>query len=188
MTPRKVYSSTNICCLCGFSFIVKEIDENGKSTVKKFSKLKLRLSEEKRAAISQVTTIPDNTDGVCTKCFSKVEKVIKYRKEISAIISQFEENMKRNMSKTPGSRKKRLLRSPQATVPEAKSVHICEGIVPTHEIHNISTCQHLPLLPKPEESPYISLRELPGIVQIEDPHCTGMLADKSLNAVDSALP
>lgn len=115
MTPRKVYSSTNICCLCGFSFIVKEIDENGKSTVKKFSKLKLRLSEEKRAAISQVTTIPDNTDGVCTKCFSKVEKVIKYRKEISAIISQFEENMKRNMSKTPGSRKKRLLRSPQVT-------------------------------------------------------------------------
>lgn len=38
----------------------------------------------------------------------------------------------------------------QATVSEAKSVHICEGIVPTHEIHILSTCQHRPLLPKPE--------------------------------------
>lgn len=38
----------------------------------------------------------------------------------------------------------------QATVPEAKSVHFCEGIVPIHEIHNLSTCQHRPLLPKPE--------------------------------------
>nr|XP_034327629.1 uncharacterized protein LOC105324186 isoform X4 [Crassostrea gigas] len=113
MTPRKIYSSTNICNLCGFSFTVKEIDENSKATVKKLSKLKFRLSEEKRAAICQVTTIPDNTDGVCTKCFSKVKKVIKYRKEITVIISQFEDHMKRNLSKTPGSRKKRLLISPQ---------------------------------------------------------------------------
>lgn len=135
-----------------FFFTVKEIDENSKTTVKKLSKLKLRLSEEKRAAICQVTTIPDNTDGVCTKCFSKVEQVIKYRKEITVIISQFEEHMKKNLSKTPGSRKKRLIRSPQATVPEVKSVQFCEGIVPTHEIHNLSTCQHRQLLPKPEDS------------------------------------
>lgn len=38
----------------------------------------------------------------------------------------------------------------QATVPEVKSVQFCEGIVPTHEIHNLSTCQHRQLLPKPE--------------------------------------
>lgn len=150
MTPRKIYSSTNICNLCGFSFTVKEIDENSKATVKKLSKLKFRLSEEKRAAICQVTTIPDNTDGVCTKCFSKVKKVIKYRKEITVIISQFEDHIKRNLSKTPGSRKKRLLISPQATVPETKLVHFCEGIVPTHEIHYLSTCQQRPLLPRPE--------------------------------------
>ena len=118
-TPQKIYSITNVCCLCGFSFLVKEVDSEGNTVIRKFVKLKLRLNEEKRRAICEVTQadLPKNSEGVCIKCFAKVEKVLKYRKEIREILANFELHRKRNLAKTPGSslRKKRGRTSPNVS-------------------------------------------------------------------------
>lgn len=56
-------------------------------------RLKLKVTEEKRTIIQEVMPIHSSAEGVCVKCFRKIEKIIKYRKEIAAIISQFEETM-----------------------------------------------------------------------------------------------
>lgn len=59
-------------------------------------------------------SLHSSAEGVCVKCFSKVEKIIKYRREIAAMVSQFEESMRKfKLKATPGSstRKKRALRS-----------------------------------------------------------------------------
>lgn len=34
-TLQKIYSTTNACCLCGFLFVVKEIDKDGNIQIKK---------------------------------------------------------------------------------------------------------------------------------------------------------
>lgn len=68
--------------------------------------------------ILKVMVIPCRAEGVCVKCFSKIEKIIKYRREIDLIISQFQESMRRNTLKiTPGSTAmiQRGLRSPEVS-------------------------------------------------------------------------
>lgn len=50
-TTKKIYSITYVCCLCGFSFAVKD----GNIQIKK--SVKLRLTKEKQAAIREVTRI-----------------------------------------------------------------------------------------------------------------------------------
>lgn len=117
-TPKRVYSLTDICCLCGFSFVVKEIDREGNVQVKKLFRLKLKVTEEKRNIIQEVMSIHSSAEGVCVKCFSKVEKIFKYRREIAVMVSQFEESMRKfKLKATPGSstRKKRALRSPEVS-------------------------------------------------------------------------
>ena len=47
-----------------------------------------------------MTDIPWNA-GVCTKCFAKVEKVLKYRTEIASILEIFEVYMRQNSAKLP---------------------------------------------------------------------------------------
>lgn len=112
-TPQRSYSLTNVCCLCGFSFVVRETDSEGNSHIKKLFKLKLKLTEEKVAIIRQVIDLPPRAEGVCIKCFAKAEKVIKHRKEINTILSQFHEARRRFQAKSPRSscRKKRGLLS-----------------------------------------------------------------------------
>jgi hypothetical protein len=102
-TPQRVYSLTDSCCLCGFSFVVRETDSEGNSQIKKFHKLKLRLTKEKADVIRQVVDLPPRAEGICIKCFAKSEKVIKYRKEIDTIIAQFEETRRRFQAKSPRS-------------------------------------------------------------------------------------
>lgn len=70
MTPRKKQLHKHMLPVWIFFY------RNSETAVKKLSKLKLRLSEEEGAAIFQVKIIPDNTDGVCTKCFLKVGKLL----------------------------------------------------------------------------------------------------------------
>lgn len=65
----------------------------GKIKFKKLSKVNLPLKEQKRELICQVTDIHKSADGVFTKCFAKVDIVGRYRKEISAIVFQFQEKM-----------------------------------------------------------------------------------------------
>ena len=114
-TPQRIYSVNDVCCLCCFSFVVKEIDERGNSVVKKLHKLKLKLTDEKKTIVSQVVELPPQATGICVRCFAKVEKVIKYRNEIDNIISSFEESRRRLLSKSPRSVKKRGLRSPEVS-------------------------------------------------------------------------
>lgn len=79
-------------------------------------RLKLKVTEEKRTIIQEVMPIHSSAEGVCVKCFSKIEKIIKYGKEIAAMVSQFEETMRKlKLKATPGSttRKERALRSPE---------------------------------------------------------------------------
>ncbi|XP_048769518.2 uncharacterized protein LOC125675769 isoform X2 [Ostrea edulis] len=143
-TPRRIYSLCNICCLCGFSFLIKEVDRNGTVTWKKLSKLKLRLTDEKRDTIQKIIEMPPHSEGVCVKCFAKVEKIIKYKKEIDNIISVFRESRRRFKAKTPSSstRKKRVLRSPQVCLPEFK--HVCKDPERTSEMT-------IPIIPQPTE-------------------------------------
>ncbi|XP_078331334.1 uncharacterized protein LOC111115474 isoform X5 [Crassostrea virginica] len=196
MTPRKIYSLKNICCLCGFSFVVTEINKDGNVAVKKFSKLKLRLTEEKKKIIQEVTDIPGNAEGDCTKCYTKVEKVSKYRTEIASILETFELNMRRNIAKTPESRKKRLLRSPKMCLPEPKSIHLTNDPIDSNEKSKqgqaipVSTCQlnFRPILPKLQESTQLqdvcSSVTFPETVSVEIPEgsqqCTREIA-KDLN-------
>ncbi|XP_062615256.1 uncharacterized protein LOC134276988 [Saccostrea cucullata] len=151
-TPQKIYSTTNVCCLCGFSFVVKEVDNEGNIQIKKLVKLKLKLTEEKQTAIRDViqTDLPPNAEGVCVRCFGKVEKVLKYQKEIKDILTTFEENMKRNRAKTPGSstRKKRGRASPKTH--EQVTIHR-----PAVE-HATATCvsetRYRPIMPQPPQT------------------------------------
>ncbi|XP_062605755.1 uncharacterized protein LOC134267563 [Saccostrea cucullata] len=141
-TPQRVYSLTNICCLCGFSFVVKEIDKEGNVQFKKLFRLKLKMTDEKRNVIQQVIPISSSAEGVCVKCFGKIEKIIKYRREIDGIISHFEESMRRyKLKTTPRStaRKKRLLRSPEVSAPELKNT--CRADI-TNTHHNVTQPIH----------------------------------------------
>ncbi|XP_052691418.1 uncharacterized protein LOC128169304 [Crassostrea angulata] len=132
-TPKRVYSLTDICCLCGFSFVVKEIDREGNVQVKKLFRLKLKVTEEKRNIIQEVMSIHSSAEGVCVKCFSKVENIFKYRREIAVMVSQFEESMRKfKLKATPESStwKKRALRSPEVSAPELKNT--CRSDVTKH--------------------------------------------------------
>lgn len=48
-TPQQIYSITYVCCVCGFSFAVKDGNIQSKKSVK------LRLTKEKQAAIREIT-------------------------------------------------------------------------------------------------------------------------------------
>ncbi|XP_062579616.1 uncharacterized protein LOC134241603 [Saccostrea cucullata] len=114
--------------------------------------IKLKLTEEKQTAIRDViqTDLPPNAEGVCVRCFGKVEKVLKYQKEIKDILKTFEENMKRNRAKTPGSstRKKRGRASPKTH--EQVTIHR-----PAVE-HATATCvsetRYRPIMPQPPQT------------------------------------
>lgn len=60
----------------------KKKDKNGYIQIKNYVKLKLRLTEEKQTAICEVrqTHFPSINEGLCTRCYAKVEKVLRYRK------------------------------------------------------------------------------------------------------------
>ncbi|KAK3083023.1 hypothetical protein FSP39_011873 [Pinctada imbricata] len=127
-TPKRIYSLSNSCCLCSFSFVIKEIGNNGEVCVKKLFKLKLRLTDERKKIVQEVVDIPPSGEGVCVKCFAKCEKVIKYRKEIDDIIRSFGENRRRFLAKSPGSSvMKRGLRSPQS-YPAEVVTRVCKII------------------------------------------------------------
>lgn len=86
-TPRRIYSQSNICTLCGFLFIRTEIDEHGRVVEKKFLNKKLKLTDERVHKISSVVTDyhepADSSNGVCIKCFRHIEKVLQMQKDIS---------------------------------------------------------------------------------------------------------
>ncbi|XP_069107208.1 uncharacterized protein [Argopecten irradians] len=151
-TPHRVYSLSNVCCLCGFSFIVKETCNDGSTRVKKLYKLKLKFTEERANVMRKVIDLPSRADGVCVKCFSKVEKVLKYRAEIHDIITKFEETRKRFQAKTPGSSaRKRKLGSPQMSGSKDIHIKVSSEAMPDTKLKAI--------LPKPKGQEEITARK-----------------------------
>ncbi|CAC5407727.1 unnamed protein product [Mytilus coruscus] len=127
-TPRKISVRTNSCVLCGFSFIQIEISSTGERIEKKLFKMKLQLNSERIAIISSVVTgfevnaEVDKDNGVCIKCFRKVQQSIKLKKDALKMkeeLSASRVKVQQTILNLPSSRKfqieKRMLRSPAST-------------------------------------------------------------------------
>jgi hypothetical protein len=125
-TPRRIYSNTNICRLCAFSFLVTEVSSDGVEEVTKLFNKKLKLTQERVDAIQAVLSFGGGRDregGVCIPCFSKVEKVGKYRRAIDALVTELRRKRDIVTSTTTPSKAatpKRSLRSPQVSIPPSK--------------------------------------------------------------------
>jgi hypothetical protein len=83
----KISIRTNSCVLCGFSFIETEITSSGERIVHKRFTQKVKLNPEKISIICDVISNfqldpdIDKDNGVCVKCFRKVENAVKYQKD-----------------------------------------------------------------------------------------------------------
>ena len=80
VTPRRIYYQSNICILCGFSFIQIEVLFTGQIVQKKYLNKKLKLTEERikniTIVVSDFELEPTSINGVCVKCYRHIEKVI----------------------------------------------------------------------------------------------------------------
>lgn len=127
VTPRKVYFKSNICVVCGFNFIQKEITSTGIEIEKKFTNRKIKLTLERVAVIIQVISnfeAEHGQNGICTKCYGQVERVLRMQKDIEKSQKELNEtrggvrrsyNLTCSKSKSQTKREqyeKRLLQSP----------------------------------------------------------------------------
>ena len=140
--PRKKYVRSNICVLCGLSFIQTEITREGVEIYcKQLMKTKLRLSNERVLMIQRVIeqfVLPEDgtTDGVCIKCYRHVESVIKLETQKENLKKQIIESWRKEhtLMLTPSSKitrrvtQKRLLRSPGVSLPPSKEIRVFPGI------------------------------------------------------------
>lgn len=127
VTPRRVYFKSNICVLCGYAFVQREVTASGETIEKKFFNKKLKLTRDRVVLIQKVLeefSPEDETDnGVCKNCFRGVEKLIKMDEEMKNLQQQISEARRVVRHKyqlaTPSPSKtkieKRLLKSPQAS-------------------------------------------------------------------------
>lgn len=87
VTPRRIYYQSNICILCGFSFIQTEVLVTGQTVQKKYLNKKLKLTEERIKKITSVVndfeTEPTSINGVCVKCYRHIEKVIQMQTDLA---------------------------------------------------------------------------------------------------------
>lgn len=82
MTPIKIYNLSNVCVVCGFCFVNKKLDKEGKLTVENFLDKRLKLTHERIHILRNVCDTKGDlcfpTDsGVCQTCFRNLEKVLK---------------------------------------------------------------------------------------------------------------
>lgn len=87
VTPRRIYYQSNICILCGFSFIQTEVLFTGQIVQKKYLNKKLKLTEERikniTIVVSDFEPEPTSINGVCVKCYRHIEKVIQMQTDLS---------------------------------------------------------------------------------------------------------
>ena len=80
-TPHRLYYSSNICVLCGFTFVQTEVTATGEQKEIKFINRKLKITQEKIDIIRQVIGefIHDlsSPNGVCKTCFRSIERVLR---------------------------------------------------------------------------------------------------------------
>lgn len=79
-TPRKTCVLSDVCILCGFSFIQIEKTDGGEK-IHKFFDIKLKLNKERVDNVKKITGLPDidvaTNAGVCKKCYRSVESILK---------------------------------------------------------------------------------------------------------------
>lgn len=128
-TPRKTCVLSDVCILCGFSFIQIEKTDGGEK-IQKFFDIKLKLNKERVDNVKKITGLPDidvaTNAGVCKKCYRSVESILKTEEKNQITKQRFREiaetTMKSHMLQLPSPRRKsiskRMLRSP--SMPSSK--------------------------------------------------------------------
>lgn len=131
-TPRKTCVLSDVCILCGFSFVQIEKTVDGEEKPHKFHQIKLKLNSERLENIRKLTGLTDVdvtniiNAGVCRKCYRTVESVLKTESKHDSIKQKFREmalntvktNMLQLLSPSRKTITKRMLRSP--SMPSAK--------------------------------------------------------------------
>lgn len=94
-TPRKIYYNSNICVICGFSFIQTEVTATGRTIERNHTNKKLKLSDERVKKIKQVINNfiyeHEHINGVCKKCYSHIEKVLKLHRDVESLEKELNE-------------------------------------------------------------------------------------------------
>lgn len=85
MTPIKIYNLNNVCIVCGFCFVNKKLDKEGKLTVEIFLDKKFKLRHERIHILrNECDTKGDlcfpTDSGVCQTCFRNLGKGAEIRK------------------------------------------------------------------------------------------------------------
>lgn len=138
-TRRKTCVLSDICVMCGFSFIEYEKKENGELVAHKHFDRKLRFNnerQERQENLYKVTGInfSDNS-AVCLKCYRSVERVLKSEQKNNNMKEQIW-SMARTVNDTQllqllsPKRKtvtKRMLRSPVRRSLEFQDPHANQG-------------------------------------------------------------
>ncbi|CAC5383779.1 unnamed protein product [Mytilus coruscus] len=88
-TPRRVYYLSNICVICGFSFIQTDITPSGHKVEKRLTNKKLKLSKERVDNIRKVIEVFEHEhgqiNGICITCYRHIEKVLKLQEELGSL-------------------------------------------------------------------------------------------------------
>lgn len=132
-TPRRVFFLDNICAICSFAFVRKDINSKGEETIIKNTNQKLKLSLERTKNIQRVvvdfdveTSLQRSDAGICITCYRQVEKFIRLSSEITNIRESLNSKKAQTFSSNalcipspsrPTFRTKRLLRSPISDQP-----------------------------------------------------------------------
>jgi DNA polymerase elongation subunit (family B) len=123
-TPTKTCTLSDICVLCGFSFVQYEKKDNGEVILHKHFDRKLRFTTEREGNVYKITGIHfSSNSAVCLKCYRSVESVLKSEQKNENIKANIC-SMARKINETyllqlPSPRRKvitkRMLRSPVVT-------------------------------------------------------------------------
>lgn len=174
-TPKRIYCRTSICVTCAFSFVETSVLPTGEKVVLKHFSKKLKLSVERvnniRSVIPDfVESSTDDSNGVCVKCYRRVENIHKMTKEIENQTASLRLSWKtvENIRLTlPSPRKrtvtKRLLGSPLSIQQPKAPKPFPATVVRKHPIR-ILPLQALPFATNSTRRPICSdTPQMPGI-------------------------
>ena len=121
-TPVKTHIIVDKCVVCSFSFCNMEITNSGRKLKHdtNFNK-KLKLTNARIIEVARI--LPEitelNDDGICVKCFRKVQGITKQEEQCKQNKEAVRTTFKSNISYHDKS-VKRLLRTPDSTKPMKK--------------------------------------------------------------------
>ncbi|XP_050409179.1 zinc finger protein OZF [Patella vulgata] len=129
VTPKKMYLKNDVCILCGFSFVLREVASYDEFKERKQYENRLPVTCERLEKIKKinlhnfesVTTVEDLYDsGLCSTCLNKVETILKYENDIIQLkldLTQSRENAKLLLLQPQQESVERLPGSPSSKPP-----------------------------------------------------------------------